>query len=126
MSIKPRMPKWREQSHLDKTPMSSIQSPFPPVRRVVTGHSAAGKSTVLADNTQPARFWTPESVAPMYDLHYTAEAPAVIDSEITTGKWVDEIMQHPELVSGSGSTFRCWDFAPGDVSVRLLITYGEF
>ncbi|KAJ6509095.1 hypothetical protein DFH09DRAFT_999954 [Mycena vulgaris] len=92
------------------------QTPFPPVRRVVTGHNPSGKSIVLADTALPARFYTPESVAPMYDLHYTGESPAVIDTEIVTGNWVDEITQHPEITSAGGSTFRCWDFAPGDVS----------
>ncbi|KAJ7474265.1 hypothetical protein FB451DRAFT_286262 [Mycena latifolia] len=92
------------------------QSPLPPVRRVVTGHNSAGKSTVLSDTSQPPRFFAPESVAPMYDLHYTGESPAIIDTEISQGKWVDEVTQHPELVSGSGSTFRCWDMAPGDVT----------
>ncbi|KAJ7671853.1 hypothetical protein B0H17DRAFT_1162069 [Mycena rosella] len=93
---------------------SSPQSPLPPVRRVVTGHNSAGKSTVIADTAQQARLAT--SVNPVYDLHYTGESPAVIDTEISKGKWVDEVTQHPELVSGSGSTFRCWDLPPGDVS----------
>ncbi|KAJ7474087.1 hypothetical protein FB451DRAFT_284248 [Mycena latifolia] len=96
--------------------MSPTQSPFPPVRRVVTGHNSSGQSTVLADTAQPARFWTPESITPMYDLHYTGESPAVIDTEISKGKWVDEITLHPELFSGGGSNFRCVEMAPGDVS----------
>ncbi|KAJ7716216.1 hypothetical protein DFH07DRAFT_862359 [Mycena maculata] len=96
--------------------MSSTQSPLPPVRRVVTGHNSAGKSTVLMDKVQPARFYTPESVAPLYDLHYTSEFPAEIDTEISKGKWVDEIEEHPTIASDIGSTFRCWDMCPGDVS----------
>ncbi|KAJ7088415.1 hypothetical protein B0H15DRAFT_841245 [Mycena belliarum] len=96
--------------------MTSPQSPFPPVRRVVTGHTSEGKSTVLADTALPQRFWTPQSIAPVYDIHYTGEAPAVIDTEISKGKWVDEIVHHPELTSAGGSTFRCWDFAPGQIS----------
>ncbi|KAJ6569275.1 hypothetical protein B0H19DRAFT_1232162 [Mycena capillaripes] len=96
--------------------MSSTQSPFPPVRRVVTGHNSAGKSTVITDQVQTPRFFTPERVAPMYDLHYTGESPAVIDKELSKGKWVDEITSHPDVFSGKGSNFRCWDFSPGEVS----------
>ncbi|KAF8188268.1 hypothetical protein K438DRAFT_1594452 [Mycena galopus ATCC 62051] len=96
--------------------MSSTQSPFPPVRRVVTGHTSAGKSTVITDAIQPNRFFTPGSATPMYDLHHAGESPAVIDTEISQGKWVDEIKSHPEVFSGSGSNFRCWDFAPGEMS----------
>ncbi|KAF7340320.1 Cupin-2 domain-containing protein [Mycena venus] len=92
--------------------MSSTKSPFPPVRRVVTGHTPAGKSTLIADTVQPARYFTPESTSPMYGLHYTGESPAVIDAEISKGEWVDEIKDHPEVFSG-GSNFRSWDFAPG-------------
>ncbi|KAJ7250113.1 hypothetical protein B0H12DRAFT_1120828 [Mycena haematopus] len=96
--------------------MATTQSPFPPVRRVVTGHTKDGKSKVIADIVQPPRLFTPESVSPMYDLHFTGESPAVIDTEISNGEWVDEIKSHPEVFSGSGSNFRCWDFAPGQVS----------
>ncbi|KAK6987486.1 hypothetical protein R3P38DRAFT_3101403, partial [Favolaschia claudopus] len=30
--------------------------------------------------------------------------------------WVDEIAEHPELISPGGSTFRAFEFAPGSVS----------
>ncbi|KAJ7700289.1 hypothetical protein B0H16DRAFT_1642825 [Mycena metata] len=97
--------------------MSSTKAPFPPVRRVVTGHTSAGKSTVIADTIELARPWgDPESIPRVHDLHYTEGSPAVIDAEITKGEWVDEIKLHPELVSGMGSTFRCWDMPPGDVT----------
>ncbi|KAJ6569347.1 hypothetical protein B0H19DRAFT_1373544 [Mycena capillaripes] len=95
---------------------SSSKSPFSPVRRVVTGHTAAGKSTVVADTVQPATFWSPKSTSPIYDLCRTGESPAVIDSEITEGKWVDEIAQNPEHVSKDGSVFRVFEFSPGTVS----------
>ncbi|KAJ7649518.1 hypothetical protein DFH06DRAFT_996407, partial [Mycena polygramma] len=84
--------------------MSSKQSPFPPVRRVITGHISTGKSTVLADTIQPSRLMT-------------------LDTPISKGVWVDEITSHPEVFSGTGSHFRCWDFAPGTVtSVHRTIT----
>jgi hypothetical protein len=78
---------------------------------------------VIADTLQPARFFTPESAAPMYDLHYSGKSPAVIDTEISKGEWADEVKSHPEVFSGDGSNFRCWDFAPGDVSVSSSFIY---
>ncbi|KAJ6569277.1 hypothetical protein B0H19DRAFT_1135006 [Mycena capillaripes] len=98
--------------------MSSTQSqsPFPPTRRVVTGHTVAGKSTVIADTVQPHRFVRPGSINSVYDLHYSGESPAVIDTELTKGKLEDEIPAHPGTFSGKGSNFRCFDFAPGHVS----------
>ncbi|KAJ6620145.1 cupin 2 conserved barrel domain protein [Mycena sp. CBHHK59/15] len=95
---------------------NSAKSPFKPVRRVVTGHSPAGKSTVVADTVQPPTFWSPKSISHIYDLCRTGESPAVIDSEITNGQWVDEIMQNPEHVSKGGSVFRVFEFAPRTVS----------
>lgn len=87
------------------------------VRRVITGHTSAGKSTIIADTVQPATTASPECVR-KYDLHYTGESPAVIDTEVSQGKWVDEIADHPELTpSENGSIFRAVDFGPGAVSV---------
>jgi hypothetical protein len=57
----------------------------------------------------------------MYDLYHSGESPAVIDTEITKGEWVDEAKLHPEIFSGDGSQLRCWDFAPGHVGVSALI-----
>ncbi|KAK7064948.1 cupin-2 domain-containing protein [Favolaschia claudopus] len=106
---------------------ASHSSPFPPVRRVITGHTPDGKSTVLADAPQPPRFFVPSEKSPMYDIHHASESPAVIDSEITQGKWVDESLSHPELFGGNGSNWRCWDMAPGQVTVihrTVTIDYG--
>lgn len=114
-----RMTEAHDPPSLSFTTMSSTQTPFPPVRRVVTGHTPDGKSTVLQDTVQPGRFYTPDSIAPLYDLHYTGESPAVIDTEISKGKWEDEIKEHPEVAT-AGSNFRCWDFAPGEVSVIII------
>ncbi|KAJ7259674.1 hypothetical protein C8J57DRAFT_1338937 [Mycena rebaudengoi] len=109
---------------------SSLESssPFPAVRRIVTGHTVDGKSTVLADTVLPPRFWTPESIAPTYDIHYTGESPANNDSEIRAGgKWVDEVAEQKDLVSKDGATFRSWDFAPGSVTPfhrTISVDYG--
>ncbi|KAJ7020229.1 hypothetical protein C8F04DRAFT_974546 [Mycena alexandri] len=94
------------------TPGSS-KSPFSPVRRVVTGHTSAGKSTVVADTIQPPTCWSPQSINPIYDVCRTGESPAVNDSEIVQGKWVDEVAQNGEHVSKEGRVF---EFSPGTVS----------
>ncbi|KAJ7630229.1 hypothetical protein FB45DRAFT_914912 [Roridomyces roridus] len=96
---------------------STSESPFPPTRRIVTGHTPQGKSLVLDDSLTAPRFLSPESKVSLADLHYTAEAPAVIDTELTTGKWIDEAKTQTEKIfSGKGSNFRSIDFAPGTVS----------
>ncbi|KAJ7698270.1 hypothetical protein B0H17DRAFT_927445 [Mycena rosella] len=92
------------------------KSPFHAVRRVVTGHTAAGRPTILADTIQPPAFWSPGSTSPIYDLCRTSESPAAIDSEVSQGAWVDEITQNPEHVSANGSVFRVFEFSPGTVS----------
>ncbi|KAJ7885782.1 hypothetical protein B0H14DRAFT_3431727 [Mycena olivaceomarginata] len=74
------LPPVNEDSGTGQTPSLPFQ-PFPPVRRVITGHTPAGKSTVITDTVQPARFIRLES---------PAESPAVIGTEISTGEWVDE------------------------------------
>ncbi|KAJ6459608.1 hypothetical protein C8R45DRAFT_1030531 [Mycena sanguinolenta] len=96
--------------------MAPTQSPFPPVRRVVTGHTAAGKSKVIADAVQTPRFNSANSPSRIFDLHYAGESPAVIDTEVSTGEWADEIVSHPEIFTGHGSNFRCRDVAPGEAS----------
>ncbi|KAJ7139254.1 hypothetical protein C8R44DRAFT_693698 [Mycena epipterygia] len=101
---------------MSTAPASSSRSPFAPVRRVVTGHTSEGKSTVVADTIQPPTFWSPESISPIYDLCRTGESPAAIDSELAEGEWVDEIAQNPEHVSKDGSVFRVFEFSPGTVS----------
>jgi len=89
------------------------QGPYPNVRRVITGHSSEGKSILLRDEAKEPIFWSPESVAPVHDLYRTNEHPAVIDTEVPTGNWVDEIAANPELISANGSTFRAIDMPPG-------------
>ncbi|KAJ7649512.1 hypothetical protein DFH06DRAFT_554715 [Mycena polygramma] len=95
---------------------SPAKSPFPDVRRVVTGHTLEGKSTIVADTVQPPTSWPFESPNAKFDLHYTGSSPAVIDSEITQGKWVDDITAHSEVISENGSMFRACEFSPGSVS----------
>ncbi|KAF8148354.1 hypothetical protein K438DRAFT_1625557 [Mycena galopus ATCC 62051] len=93
-------------------PDSTSKSPFLPVRRVVTGHTPAGKSTVVSDTIQSPTF------CPIYDLCRTSQSPAAIDSELMQpdGKWIDEIAQNKDHVSKEGSVFRVFEFSPGTVS----------
>jgi len=96
--------------------MASTTKPIlPSVRRVITGHTPDGKSTVIRDEIQPPQYWRPGG-APVFDLAYTETVPAKMDSEITEGEFVDEIALHnKELVSKNGSAFRVFDHAPGQV-----------
>jgi hypothetical protein len=95
-------------------------SPIPNVRRVITGHNAEGKSIVLRDDTQPPRYWDTESVNPIYDIFRSEVVPASIDSEITTGTFVDEIASKAEHVNPTGSVFRSFEFSPGAITVRRV------
>jgi len=87
--------------------------PFPSVRRVVTGHSAEGKPTVIRDEVQQPFFWNPKVLSPVSDFYRTSEHPANLDCEVKTSEWVDEIKENPEVISANGSTFRVIDMPPG-------------
>lgn len=97
---------------------TKIVSPLPRVRRVITGHSPEGKSIVVRDEVQPPKFWAKDSVNPMYDIFFTEHVPAVNDSEITTGSFVDEIASKPGHVNPTGTVCRSFEFSPGTVTVR--------
>ncbi|KAF7367646.1 hypothetical protein MSAN_00828200 [Mycena sanguinolenta] len=72
--------------------------------------------SLSAHTVQAPRFNPVNSPSRIFDLHYSGEAPAVVDAEVSTGQWVDEIVSHPEVFSGHGSNFRCRDVAPGEAS----------
>ncbi|KAJ7579034.1 hypothetical protein C8J56DRAFT_1059269 [Mycena floridula] len=96
--------------------MSAPTAPtLPPVRRVITGHTVEGKSTVIKDEVQQHVVWRPGG-APVYDLGWADTVPVKIDSELTEGGYVDEISKHDKvLVSENGASFRVFDHAPGMV-----------
>jgi hypothetical protein len=97
---------------------TKLVSPLPQVRRVITGHSPEGKSIVVCDNVQSAKFWDQDSVNPIYyDIYSTEHVPASIDSEITTGTFVDEIASKSGLVNPTGTICRSFEFPPGSVTV---------
>ncbi|KAI0077179.1 hypothetical protein K474DRAFT_1582155, partial [Panus rudis PR-1116 ss-1] len=90
-------------------------NPYPPVRRVITGHNKEGKSVVIRDEPIKPIYWTPTDLCPSYDIYRTNEHPAVVDTELTQGEWVDDIAQDPTVFSENGSTFRSIDTPPGNV-----------
>jgi len=96
-------------------------SPIPNVRRVITGHNTEGKSIVVRDDVQSPKYWGTDSVNTIYDICRTELVPASIDSEITTGTFVDEIASHAEHVNPTGSVFRSFEFAPGAVTVCIIL-----
>ncbi|KAF7300019.1 Cupin-2 domain-containing protein [Mycena kentingensis (nom. inval.)] len=98
----------------------ALQSPFPPVRRVVTGHTTSGKSVVVADQVQPIR---PEILC--FDLHYSGTLPPL---NPVGEDFVDEIKDHPGVPpEPNACSFRAWDFAPGSVTLvhrTISMDYG--
>jgi len=87
--------------------------PYPNIRRVVTGHSSEGKAIVVNDEVLQPFFWNPKVLTAVTDFYRTSEFPAIIDGEVATGEWVDEIKKNPEVISANGSTFRVLDMPPG-------------
>jgi hypothetical protein len=94
----------------------SAKSPLPDVRRVVTGHKPTGKSTIIVDQIQQPQYWSPGSLNAVYDIGRNDQVPAKLDSELTQGKWVDEVADSGH-VSKTGAVFRSFDYAPGSVVV---------
>ncbi|KAF8989296.1 cupin 2, conserved barrel domain protein [Cyathus striatus] len=95
---------------------STNPSTLPSIRRVLTGHTADGKSTFIMDEMTTPRLIMPGiSQSSFHDLYRTKTVPASIDSEIT-GLFVDEAKTDLSFMSPEGSTFRCVDYAPGSSS----------
>lgn len=114
-------------SRIRETPakMSSPpeSSPFPPVRRVVTGHTPSEKSVFLEDGPVAGH---PFSGAVLTGLHRSDEFPASNqDTAGTDGtvNFTDLIASKPyELVSPTGTTFRAIDTPPHSKSVECEVS----
>jgi hypothetical protein len=92
------------------------QSPFPPVRRVITGHSSSGRSVVLVDESIKPKYLSPTS--PIYGIHSTNNVPASNDDELNNGgKFEDHIQTLQTLAPPEGGAVMASDFPPGSVSV---------
>lgn len=96
------------------TTTTAKSSLIPDVRRVVTGHSSDGKSTIVADDICAPRYVVPGGTR-FYDLFLTEEFPAS-----NSGEFVDKVKDRPsDVVSKGGSTFKIVDIPPGTVIVRI-------
>lgn len=87
-----------------------MSTPYPPVRRVVTGHAPDGKAIVVDDSpVQPYAFGT----SAFSDIFWTDEFPSKSDVEFK-----DLAKEHAkQLVNQNGSNFRLVETPPGSVTV---------
>jgi len=102
-------------------------SPFSSVRRIVTGHNSSGKSIILRDEVQKPKYWPPGNKNPLHELYFTTESPAIIDTELSQGEWIDEITRNQDFIIKNGSKFISFDLAPGFASPfhrTISIDYG--
>ncbi|KAF9004759.1 hypothetical protein BDQ17DRAFT_1240747 [Cyathus striatus] len=96
---------------------STNLSPLPSVRRVLTGHTVDGKATFIVDETITPRLFAPDiNQNTVHEVYRTETVPASIDSEMTTGSFVDEAKTNHSLTSPKGSTFRSFDLEPGSIT----------
>ena len=88
-----------------------MSTPYPPVRRVVTGHTPEGKSVVADDShVQPYAF----GFSSFSDIFWTDEFP----SKSVVG-FKDIAKEHEkQLVNEKGSSFRLVETPPGGEAVR--------
>ena len=86
--------------------MASSQPEMKPVRRVVTGHDAAGKAVVIFDSALPGKLRKAANVSSTL-LWVTDESPANLSGRADRGAREIGIPPPPE-----GSIFRVVDFLP--------------
>lgn len=87
-------------------------SPLPPVRRVVTEHTATGQSTVVLDSTLEAYSPRPGSKSQFADAFWAETAP--YDSNAA----VVDRPQDASMLAPSGSGLLVVDSPPGGKTVR--------
>lgn len=93
-----------------------------PVRRIVTGHTAEGKSVILTDAAVEPIPFLGKGPTVMSDIFWQESAPA--DNSI---QWKDTIKDHAtEHVGPEGSAFRVVDLPPGLVSVSIINNVNVF
>lgn len=96
--------------------MTTFKAPLPSVRRVITGHTADGKSKVMLDEIQSPRYLGANAV---HDVAWTDHVP--VKSEVAGGEFVDQVALHDsDLLSKTGAVFRSFDYPPGLVVVSAL------
>lgn len=89
--------------------MSASEYTLTPVRRVVTGHTNAGKSTMLTD-TQIASYSPPNIPTRFSDVFWTDAVPCDNSAPAEFPKGVD-------VIRPTGSIIRVVDLPPGAATV---------
>ena len=84
-------------------------SELSPIRRVVTGHDAAGKSVVILDDVPPVR--GNPSGSSLFSLIWTSEGAPVDNDDATDGG-----ARKVDLTLPGGSVIRVLDMLPGTVA----------
>ena len=97
--------------------MSSAPTPFPNVRRLVTGHTESGHSTFeTTDEVEPYFFRNGKSL--FTDLFWSDN-----NRPDLSGPFEDATKAHPDVLCGKdGFTLKVVDTPPGGKSVRRITT----
>ena len=87
--------------------------PYPPINRVVTGHTKDGKSIVLHDEPLSSRLYKPNSIARCTEIYRAEEHPPSNGLE-----YVDTVKEIHTSFVGAGSALWSFEMPPGEKSVR--------
>lgn len=107
-------------SNHDMSSENSPSPPFPPVRRVVTGHTVEGKYIVVQDAPVLPHPYCARRRVYFTDLFWTEEFPSENDVEFK-----DQAKEHEtDHFSPNGSNFRLSEFPPdGTPSVSSFLSF---
>jgi len=100
-------------SESSAAPAINTYIPFPPIRRVVTGHTPDGKSTIIHDDEVASSVLRPgvENSSRATRLWSTFETPA--DNSEKTANTGDHLPERLGLVNTNGTYLTSYDIAPG-------------
>jgi len=91
---------------------TASRPPFVPIRRVITGHSADGKSVIVEDAPVEPHPFGPKQATFFTDLYWTDEFPA--DNGL---EFKDLAKDHTnDIFSQNGSSVKLTEFPPGGAS----------
>ncbi|TDL25427.1 hypothetical protein BD410DRAFT_766038 [Rickenella mellea] len=88
----------------------SVPLPPPAIRRVITGHTPAGKATVVEDKVTTMQKFGDKPDAALFTTLYRSDDLKPSND----GEYVESTKQ--DLIGEEGSTFRAWDMAPHSIS----------
>ena len=83
------------------------------VRRIVTGHDAAGKAVVAADEQITSRTMSTRPGISRCEIWSTNGMPVDISDEAAAKQRQGFVVRHNYVGSGQGTTLRVVEFAPG-------------